>query len=89
MVRQGDRIYGYLNTSPHTGWSMDWVTDQFLDLDREYIERATHAALFCIWDGVCVAEPCAGDRLTPVPMAVESGKVNLLAAITVTGSPRG
>jgi nitrite reductase/ring-hydroxylating ferredoxin subunit len=44
---------------------MDWVTDQFLDLDREYIECATHAALFCIWDGVCVAEPCAGDCLTP------------------------
>ena len=58
MVRQGDRIYGYLNTSPHTGGSMDWVTDQLLDLDREYIECATHAALFYIWDGVCGRAVC-------------------------------
>jgi nitrite reductase/ring-hydroxylating ferredoxin subunit len=89
VVRQGDRVYGYLNTCPHTGGSLDWVPDQFLDLDREYIQCATHAARFCIRDGVCVAGPCAGDRLMPVPMAVESGEVILLAAYVVARSPRG
>jgi nitrite reductase/ring-hydroxylating ferredoxin subunit len=81
VVRQGARVYGYLNTCPHTGGPLDWVPGQFLDVDREYIQCATHAALFRITDGECVYGPCAGDRLTPVPVAVEAGDVILLVQI--------
>jgi nitrite reductase/ring-hydroxylating ferredoxin subunit len=77
VVRQGGRVYGYLNSCPHTGAPLDWVPGQFLDLQREYIQCATHAALFRIPDGVCVAGPCAGDQLMPVPLAVEDGQVIL------------
>jgi nitrite reductase/ring-hydroxylating ferredoxin subunit len=85
VVRQGNRVYGYLNNCPHTGGPLDWVPGQFLDLDREHIQCATHAALFRIADGVCVCGPCAGDHLTPVTMAVEAGEVILLVADAVTG----
>ena len=77
VVRKGSIVYGYLNTCPHTGGPLDWVPDQFLDPAREYIQCATHAALFRITDGVCVYGPCAGDRLTPAPTAVEAGEVVL------------
>lgn len=77
VVRQGARVYGYLNNCPHTGGPLDWVPDRFLDLEREYIQCSTHDALFRIEDGVCVAGPCAGDRLTPVQLIVEAGEVIL------------
>jgi nitrite reductase/ring-hydroxylating ferredoxin subunit len=88
VVRRGKNVYGYLNTCPHTGGPLDWVPDQFLDLTREYIQCATHGALFRIADGVCVYGPCAGDRLTPVPTAVEAGEVVLFDTDAVTGLAR-
>ena len=88
VVRQGYRVYGYLNTCPHSGGPLDWVPDQFLDPAREYIQCATHAALFRITDGVCVYGPCASDRLTPVPTAVEAGEVVLIVT-DAAGCTRG
>jgi len=75
VVRQGDRAYGYLNQCPHTGGPLDWVPDQFLNLEQDHIQCATHDALFHIQDGFCVAGPCAGDHLTPVPTSVENGEI--------------
>jgi nitrite reductase/ring-hydroxylating ferredoxin subunit len=80
IVRQGDRVYGYLNSCPHTGAPLDWLPDRFLSTDMRHIQCATHAALFRPVDGLCVAGPCTGDRLTPVPVAVVAGEVVLHTA---------
>ena len=79
LVRAGDVVRGYLNSCPHTGGPLDCVPDRFLDLQRSHLQCATHDARFRIGDGVCVAGPCAGDRLTPVPVALAEGRVVLLA----------
>jgi len=65
--------------------ALNWVPDQFLDLTGDYIQCATHDALFRIADGVCVYGPSAGDRLTPLPTAVEAGEVVLFVTGAVTG----
>ena len=78
VVRRNNRVFGYINRCPHTGGPLDWMPDQFLSIDKHHIQCATHAALFRLDDGICVAGPCAGDRLTPVPMQVEAGNVYLL-----------
>ena len=75
VVRRGEQVYGYFNNCPHTGGPLDWVPGQFIDLGREYIQCATHAALFGIADGICVAGPCTGDRLAAVPLGIEAGEV--------------
>ena len=75
LVRRGDAVYGYRNQCPHTGGPLDWVPDQFLDLDKRYIQCATHDARFRIEDGYCVMGPCAGQALQPVAVRVESGWV--------------
>ena len=46
-----------------------------LTRDRENLLCATHGARFRIEDGFCVAGPCPGASLTPVPVAVEDGNV--------------
>ena len=77
LVRKGDRMFGYLNSCPHTGAPLDWLPDRFLDLDGCYIQCAMHAALFRIEDGHCIAGPCSGDSLGTVALTVEGGVVML------------
>lgn len=78
VVRDGDAAYGYVNSCPHTGTPLDWTPDRFMSEDGSYIMCATHGALFQIEDGDCIAGPCAGDRLTGVPLIVdEDGRVIL------------
>lgn len=75
IVRQGLQVFGYLNSCPHTGGPIDWLPNQFLNLDKSYIQCATHNALFRFNDGHCIAGPCAGDWLTPVPVLVDAGAI--------------
>ena len=77
VVRQSGRVLAYENSCPHTGSPLDWVPDRFLDLEKRHILCATHGALFRIEDGYCVAGPCVGKSLKPVPITVESGHVCL------------
>ena len=78
VVRQGERVFGYRNSCPHTGGPLDWVPDRFLNLDKDYIQCATHDALFRLHDGACVAGPCKGDSLAAVPVIIEAGDVVVL-----------
>jgi nitrite reductase/ring-hydroxylating ferredoxin subunit len=78
VVRQGDRVFGYLNSCPHTGGPLDWVPDQFLNVDKDCIQCATHDASFALHDGKCFAGPCVGASLTPVPVVIDAGEVSLL-----------
>ncbi len=77
VVRQGDTVYGYVNSCPHVGTPLNWVEDRFMSLDGKYILCATHGACFRIADGYCVAGPCRGESLTPVRVAVREGQVVL------------
>jgi nitrite reductase/ring-hydroxylating ferredoxin subunit len=77
VVRTHGELYAYLNSCPHTGGPLDWVADQFLSLDGQHIQCATHAALFRIHDGFCVAGPCSGQSLVRLPVAVKAGEVYL------------
>ena len=60
--------------SAHDG-PLDWVPDQFLAPEKDMIQCATHGALFRIEDGHCLAGPCTGENLTPLPVHVEGGTV--------------
>lgn len=78
LVRSDAGVFGYINSCPHTGAPLDWMPDRYLNVDLTYIQCAMHAALFNIEDGVCIAGPCHGEALTPVPLRVEAGVVYLL-----------
>ena len=78
VVRDGAAVFGYLNSCPHQGTPLDWTPDKFISEDSGLILCATHGAQFEIADGLCVTGPCEGDRLTPVPVAVDGrGRVVL------------
>ncbi len=75
LVRKAGEIHAYHNRCPHTGVQLEWVPDQFLDLDRHYIQCATHGALFRMQDGYCVRGPCAGDFLVQLDVQLMDGAV--------------
>ena len=77
VVRRGQRVYGYRNVCPHRGTSLDWMPDRFMSVDGAYLQCATHGALFEPESGACVAGPCRGSGLTPVPLHVVDGEVML------------
>jgi len=77
VVRQGSRVHGYVNVCPHTASPLDWVENQFMNLDKSHIMCATHGAEFRIEDGFCVLGPCHGQSLEPIPVSVRDGDVVL------------
>jgi nitrite reductase/ring-hydroxylating ferredoxin subunit len=70
LVRIDNQVYAYRNRCPHTGVELNWLPDQFLDLDRNFIQCATHDARFRIEDGLCIAGPCVGDGLEPLAVEI-------------------
>lgn len=77
VTRKGERVYAYENSCPHTGGPLDWTPDKFIDSDSGHILCATHAALFRVETGECLAGPCAGDWLRALRVDLEDGDVIL------------
>ena len=69
------RYHAYLNRCAHVGTTLDLWPNEFLTEDGREIVCATHGALYEPEGGLCTAGPCAGDRLTPLPVRVEGGTV--------------
>jgi nitrite reductase/ring-hydroxylating ferredoxin subunit len=74
-VRQGARVFVYVNACPHTGMPLDFKPGQFLNAERTLIQCSTHGAEFRIEDGFCISGPCEGDRLIPVASEIREGRV--------------
>jgi nitrite reductase/ring-hydroxylating ferredoxin subunit len=75
VVRKSDLVVGYVDSCPHAGWPLAGFAGRFLTRENDLILCGGHAALFRIEDGVCVAGPCPGDRLTPWPVEVRDGQI--------------
>ncbi|MGI9302005.1 MAG: Rieske (2Fe-2S) protein [Gammaproteobacteria bacterium] len=77
MVCKKGGVYCYRNACPRTGTPLDWLPDQFLDVDKELIMCSTHGAELRIEDGFCVSGPCLNQRVVAVSVLVEEGVVYL------------
>ena len=83
VVRVGAHLRGYVNRCPHAGHPLNLLPDRFLTPDGALILCSSHGALFEKLTGFCVAGPCAGRALTPVPLEVRSGFVMLAEGVDV------
>lgn len=73
VVRRGAAVTGYVDRCPHAGLPLAQALDDYLTPDGSLIACSWHGALFRIDDGACVGGPCAGQSLTPWPVAVSDG----------------
>ena len=88
LARLGQEVFGYVNSCPHTGATLNWLPDQFLDTEGTLIQCATHGALFRREDGYCVHGPCAGESLRPVALEIRDGWIAMAAGGRDSGRAR-
>ena len=79
VVRKDGVLAAYRNRCPHTGAPLEWLPDQFLDIDNSFIQCSIHGALFRPEDGYCVRGPCAGGSLEQLELAVVRGRLRVSA----------
>lgn len=70
VVRVGTRAHAYRNQCPHTGAPLNWLPDQFFDIDGKLLQCSLHMALFELDSGHCIYGPCHGQSLPTVPVQV-------------------
>jgi nitrite reductase/ring-hydroxylating ferredoxin subunit len=81
IVRTANGIAAYVNTCPHAGHPLNFRPNKFLTPDRNLIMCASHGALFARDNGLCIAGPCPGQALTPVPIELLGGYVLLAQGV--------
>ena len=78
VVNHQGKYHAYVNSCPHTGVTLDWMPDQFLDSTGTLIQCATHGALFRIEDGLCIYGPCLDRSLTALTTSIEGPDLYIL-----------
>lgn len=79
VVRDGAGVRGFVDACPHRGTPLGNPLGRVLDADGRHLVCSTHGARFRLADGVCVAGPCVGARLSPVTVVVADGMVVVVA----------
>lgn len=80
VVRRGANVVAYQNYCMHVGHALNWKPHKFLTGDGKHIICAAHGAMYEIDNGLCVAGPCPGKKLRPLPLEVRDGVVVVLVS---------
>ena len=65
----------YLNRCRHVTLPLDFGDNDFFSADRKFLVCKNHGAMYRPEDGECVAGPCAGLSLEPLPVILKDGKI--------------
>lgn len=76
-VRYQGNVYGWLNACRHQPAQLDWKDGEFFDVTGQHLVCSMHGALYQPDSGLCVAGPCRGAKLIPVPVCESDGEVQL------------
>ena len=77
-VRFRAKACAFVNRCPHQGTELDWQPGEFFEETGLYLVCSTHGALFRPDSGFCIAGPCRGASLEPLPVREKEGQVFLV-----------
>ena len=77
LVKHRGELYLYANSCPHTGESLDPMGGELGRGGGELLRCQRHGAEFLAASGECVAGPCQGEHLTPVPFTLAGDQIYL------------
>ena len=75
VVRYDGKPRAWVNRCAHVAVELDWMPGKFFDASGLYLICATHGATYEPDTGRCVAGPCRGQALEPVPASEYDGAV--------------
>jgi nitrite reductase/ring-hydroxylating ferredoxin subunit len=87
VVNHDGRFFAYVNRCAHTGTTLDLWPNEFFTEDGRHLICATHGAVYLPDTGLCIAGPCPGASLTPLPVARE-GNTLVIACPEDAREPR-
>jgi len=70
VVQSNEGVRAYVNRCAHLAYPLNYLPDRFLSHEGSMILCTAHGALFEKSTGLCVAGPCEGLSLAPVPVRV-------------------
>lgn len=74
-IRYLGQVHAYLNRCAHVPIELDWQEGEFFDAGGVYLICSTHGATYEPDTGYCIAGPCKGAALVPVPVTERDGNV--------------
>lgn len=77
IVKSQGQVYGYVNSCPHLGVTLNFHPHEFFTADATLLQCAMHGALFEPHSGQCVAGPCMGRRLRKLVIETIDGYLYL------------
>ena len=77
LLRHQGELRLYENSCPHTGDTLDPMGGSSLEAEGSLITCQRHGAQFLSETGECIAGPCRGEWLTPVPFTAVGGEIYL------------
>lgn len=75
VVNHAGNLHAYVNRCRHIAMTMDWVENQFMTPEGDFIQCATHGACYQPETGECVYGPPLGKVLIRVPLAIRGDDV--------------
>ena len=75
VVRVNGKYFAYINRCKHMAMPLDLVENQFFTRTRKYIKCQSHGAMYLPESGKCVAGPCRGKALDPLPIRIEGEEI--------------
>lgn len=81
VVRVNDGVRAYVNRCAHLALPLNYLPDRFFTHDGSHLMCYVHGAIFTKDTGLCIAGPCSGLSLAPVPVRVADDCVLLADAV--------
>jgi nitrite reductase/ring-hydroxylating ferredoxin subunit len=75
VVREGKRVFGYLNECRHMAVALNLLDDFGVRTARYHLLCDHHSATFRFSDGYCVAGPCEGESLTAIALTQRGERI--------------
>jgi len=75
VIKKDSQIFLYENSCPHLSTPLEFMPNQFLNVDRSLIICSTHGALFEPDSGSCISGPCVGQTLGKINYVIEDDVV--------------
>ena len=75
ILNVGGEHHAFLNRCRHVPMSLDWVENQFFTAEGDYIQCATHGALYRPETGECMGGPPCGKSLHRIPLTIDAGTI--------------
>lgn len=75
VVRYDGQPRAWLNSCRHVPIELDWLPGKFFDFSGLYLVCASHGATYEPDTGHCIAGPCKGASLEPVPVIERHGAI--------------